>query len=94
MKPETIKAGTKKSYERTTGGLRDLLFDTIVDLREGKLDFKVAQQVAAVSREIVSTLDVEMRAHKHMVDMGHESDVLVLAPPTIKLLSNDDAEPA
>lgn len=78
-----------KTYERTTAGLRALLFDTIVAVKGGAISAKEATSVAQVSREIISTLDIELRAQKQAKEMGGESDALVLAPPTIKLVGHE-----
>lgn len=75
-----------KEYERTTEGLRALLFDTLLGVRNGTVEAKQAHVIAQLTREVISTLDIELRAQKQAKDMGGETDVLVLAPPSVRLV--------
>ena len=77
----------EKQYDRTTAGLRDLLFDTILDIRKGKISNKEASAVAQLAKEMLATVDLELKAQKQASEFSPESrDALTLAPPTITLL--------
>lgn len=74
-----------KVYERSTHGLRNMLFDALESVQAGTMKASEAVQMAAVVRQIVATVDLELRAQKQAKAMGGESDALVLAPPVVKL---------
>lgn len=77
----------KKNYERTTAGLREMLFDTIVDVREGKMGGADAKAVATLSQSMIQTLDIELRVREAAAQHDPDSvGALTLAPPTITLL--------
>lgn len=54
------KPMAQKKIDRTSGGLRDLLFDEIEELRSGNGDPRKALAVAGVARQIMNTVRVEM----------------------------------
>jgi len=55
-------------------------------VRNGTVEAKQANVIAQLTREVISTLDIELRAQKQAKDMGGETDVLVLAPPSVRLV--------
>lgn len=79
----------EKQYEPTTAGLRALLFDTAVAVKAGQMPANDAKAIAALAKETIATVDLELRAQRQASDLklGSE-DALTLAPPIIKLLSS------
>jgi len=55
--------------ERTADTLRGVLFDTIDDLRSGKLDPNEARTVANIAKTIIDAARVELDYHKLVADM-------------------------
>lgn len=81
-----------KQYERSTKGLRDMLFDAIADVKAGKMKSGEAVQLASVARQIIATADLELRVQKQARELDPASeDALTLAPPVVKL-GHDQAE--
>ena len=72
-------------YERSTKGLRDMLFDALQDVTDGKLSGREAVNMAVVARQIVATCDLELRVQRQTKAMGGEADALTLAPPVVSL---------
>lgn len=75
----------KKKYERSTRGLRDMLFDSIEAVQAGTMKAGEAVQLSSVVRQIVATADLELRVQRQAKDMGVDVDALVLAPPVVSL---------
>jgi hypothetical protein len=57
---------TKKQANRTSQGLRDILFDEIEKLQGKDADPGKAMAVAHLARQIVNTAKVEMEFHREM----------------------------
>lgn len=75
-----------KRYERTTAGVRALLFDTMEGVRDGKIDVASAAAISNAAKQIINTLDIELKAQRQAFDLELGSvDALVIAPPTLKL---------
>lgn len=55
-----------KTKQRTTEGLRDILFDEIEVMRSDKADPARARAVASLSREILSTARLELNFQETM----------------------------
>lgn len=50
-----------KTYERTTEGLRDLLFDEMDLLRQGQIDDRRARATANLARQIIESVRVQVQ---------------------------------
>lgn len=74
-----------KKYERSTRGLREMLFDSIESVQGGSMKASEAVQLSSVVRQIVATADLELRVQRQSKDMGVDVDALVLAPPVVSL---------
>lgn len=80
-----------KQYERSTKGLRDMLFDAIADVKAGKMKSSEAVQLSSVARQIIATADLELRVQRQTKELATgDADALLLAPPVVKL-GNDEA---
>lgn len=66
---------TKKSQNRTTQGLRDILFDEIAALRGEDGDPKRAAQVANLSKQIIGTAKLELEFQRTAAQMQREGIV-------------------
>lgn len=75
-----------KQYAKTTAGLRDMLFDTAIGVRDGSIDVNQAATVAKLAHQIVSTLDIELQAQLQSakLQLGNE-DAQIIAPPQLQL---------
>jgi hypothetical protein len=51
---------------RTSAGLRDALFQAIEDLREGAIEANEGKAIAALAREVCSTVRLEMDAARNV----------------------------
>lgn len=77
----------EKQYERTSAGLRELLFDTICSVKAGKMSGNDGKAIAALAKETIASVDLELRVQRQAKELAPGSeDALTLAPPTIKLL--------
>lgn len=75
-----------KQYERSTKGLRDMLFDAIEQVQAGTMKATQAVQLASVVRQIVATADLELRVQKQQRELGTaDPDAIVIAPPIVAL---------
>ena len=75
-----------KRYERSTAGLREMLFDTLEEVRDGTIKAGEAVQRASVVKTIIATADLELRVQRQARELDPESaDALSLAPPTVVL---------
>lgn len=78
-----------KHYERSTKGLRDLLFDALDRVLDNQMEPSEASQIANVVKQIVATADLELRVQKQMRELSEgDADAIVLAPPVV-MLSRD-----
>lgn len=59
----------KKQLQRTSAGLRDILFDEIEQMRSGSGDAARAMSVASLAKQIVSTAKVELEFHRVISEM-------------------------
>lgn len=57
----------KKSTERTTQGLRDILFEEITSLRSKNGDATKSMAVAKLAQQILNTAKVEMQFARTMI---------------------------
>lgn len=69
--------------ERTSKGLRDLLFDTITKLRDGKCEVSEARAIAALAGQIVNTVNMEIAVAQLRRD--YPADTKLICPPPLKL---------
>ncbi|MGE0289493.1 MAG: hypothetical protein AB7I42_25895 [Bradyrhizobium sp.] len=80
-----------KHYERSTKGLRDMLFDALEQVQAGTMKPSEAVQMASVVRQIVATADLELRVQKQALELkSGDADALVLAPPVVSLGHDKD----
>lgn len=76
---------------KTAETLRETLFDTIDDLRNGKIDANDARTVANIAKTIIDAARVELDYHKLVADMDMSGveyqphmGLMVLAKPKDK----------
>jgi len=50
-----------KVYEKTTEGLRDMLFDELENLRNGVIDVHQARATANLARQIIESVRVQVQ---------------------------------
>ena len=50
-----------KTYEKTTEGLRDMLFDELEKLRNGTIDVQRARATANIARQIIESVRVQVQ---------------------------------
>lgn len=75
-----------KQYAKTTAGLRDMLFDTALGVRNHEIDVNEAKAIATLAHQIVSTLDIELQAQMQAATLGlGTEDAQVIAPPQLQL---------
>ena len=68
----------KAKVERTTQGLRDILFDEIEQMRGKNGDPQRALSVANLAKQIVNTAKVELEFHRTIAaleDAGHTASL-------------------
>lgn len=81
----------RSKIERTSGGLRDALFDALERLREGDMEAGDAKAFALLAREIVHTVDLEIEVQKLRLEYPADSKLLVPSPlPLGKSNGKDD----
>ena len=51
----------KTSIDRTSAGLRDMLFGVLEDLSSGKIDHIQAKAMAAVAQTIIKSVEVQLQ---------------------------------
>lgn len=56
-----VALSLEKKYERTTEGLRDMLFDEVDLLRAGKIDSARARATANIARQIIESVRVQVQ---------------------------------
>ena len=71
------------SVERSSSGLRDLLFDTIDRLRTGKVTVGEARAIAALAGQVVNTVHMEIAIANLRRD--YPADTKLLVPPPLVL---------
>lgn len=83
-----------KRYERSTAGMREMLFDTLEGVIAGEVKPVEAVQRANVVKTIIATADLELRAQRPMKEMDPDNaDAQVLAPPVVLLGKDTKALP-
>lgn len=69
--------------ERTSEGLRGLLFDEIDRLRSGKSTVGEARAIAALASQVVNTVHMEIAVAQLRRD--YPADMKLIIPPPLKL---------
>jgi len=77
----------RKKIERTSAGLRDALFNAMEQLREGDIEASDAKAMAALAREIVHSVQLEIEVQK--LRAQYPSDTGIIAPMPLKLGTDD-----
>ncbi len=67
-----------KKLDRTTQGLRDILFDEIDMMRSDKADPTRALAVAKLARQIISTAEVELELCRTMNALSEKGQPVLL----------------
>jgi hypothetical protein len=73
---------TEEPHERTSVGLRDMLFDEIDALRAGKSDPQRAQAISKLAAQILASAKIEHEVAKYKGSDGYESQPLQLGHQT------------
>jgi hypothetical protein len=60
----------EREYPKTTEGLRDLLFDEIEALRQGKIDASRARTTANLAKQIIESIRVQVQFQRVMVEQA------------------------
>lgn len=60
----------EKQYEKTTEGLRDMLFDEIELLRTGKIDSARARTTANLAKQIIESIRVQVQFQRVIVEQN------------------------
>lgn len=69
--------------ERTSAGLRDILFNTIDQLRRGEIEAQDAKAVAALANQICATVSLEIEVAKLRTE--YPADTKLLLPAALPL---------
>lgn len=72
MKSKPNPTAESPPVNRTSQGLRDILFDEIDELRSGKGDPTKSMAVANLAKQIVNTAKVELDFHRQMAQHAAE----------------------
>lgn len=64
--------------------MRDMLLDSIQEALDNKTTWSEVSKQAAIVRQLIATVDLEMRIQKHVKVMGGETEVLKLALPSVQ----------
>ena len=67
-----------KSVDRSSGGLRDALFDEIDALRSGNSNAARARSVAMLANSILQSVNSEIEYHKYVADATKMNSVAKL----------------
>jgi hypothetical protein len=70
----------RTKIDRTSGGLRDALFDALERLRDGDMEAGDAKAFAALAREIVGTVNLEIEVQKLRLEYPGDAKVMVPSP--------------
>ena len=60
----------KKTYERSTEGLRSLMFDAAEAILNGSMDPKDGLAIAALGKEMLHTLDTDIKVAERLESLG------------------------
>lgn len=71
------------SVEQTSEGLRTVLFQTLDDMRSGKVDPQQAKAIAALAHQIIATVSMEIAVAKLRAD--YPADTKLICPQPLKL---------
>lgn len=80
----------QNGMSRTSGGLRETLFDAMDLLRKGDMDHNDAKAIALLSKEIIRTVQVEMEVAR--LRLQYPADAAMPVPGQLKLGAQFDAE--
>ncbi len=73
---------TLQPMERTTAGLRDVLFDEIDRMRAGTTNATNANAISRLAAEVNNTLQLEVQMNKFLMDMkGKQIEALAMPAP-------------
>lgn len=75
-----------KNINRSSGGLRDALFDEIDALRRGESNAARARSVAMIANSILQSVSAEIEYHKYVADASKGASVQKLG--MLELASN------
>ncbi len=67
-----------EKIQRTTGGLRDALFDEIDALRSGDSNAARARSVAMLANSVLQSVSAEIEYHKYVSDATKSSSIAKL----------------
>lgn len=73
----------QKPIQKTSAGLRDILFDSIEKLRAGDMDAIDAKAVAALSQQICNTVSLEIEVAKLRTE--YPADAKLIVPAALPL---------
>lgn len=83
------------NIERTSGGLRDALFDEIDALRKGESNAARARSVAMLANSVLQSVTAEIEYHKYVADATKSSSVAKLGMLELaKPIALDEPQPA
>lgn len=89
----TAESNPAKTFQRSSAGLRDALFDTIERVRAGTMQAEDAKAIVGVSREICETVRLEVEVAKFHRDAPERANEV--APSFLPLIGSDKGdEPA
>lgn len=66
--------------ERTTQGLRDVLFETLEELRSDKITHQKANSICGIASQILNTAKMEMIHERFLKANGNEEEAKKLVP--------------
>ena len=78
---------------RTSGDIRRLLAETMVEVKNGKLSVDKGLAIASLSKELTGSLQAEVNVAKVRVAMGDAGKAMGKLTHLGKLLINDDSVP-
>jgi len=70
-----MENSAEMSVQRTSGGLRDALFDEIDALRSGTSNAARARSVAMLANSILQSVSAEIEYHKYVADATKSSSI-------------------
>lgn len=77
-----------KKIERTSAGLRDALFESMEQLRAGDIEAQDAKAMAALAREIVNTVHLEVEVAR--LKLQHPAETKKFVPAPLQLGVKDE----
>lgn len=76
-----------KKIDRTSAGLREALFTSMDQLKVGDIEAGDAKAMAALAREIVNTVRLEIEVQK--LRLEYPADAKMIVPTPLKLGQDD-----